>query len=81
MITDGNIGSFEIMSDLCWRHFRDWCPGGCRDERMELHCEGEDGYSIPHPERPDRVRAVMARLTASALAGAPLAHQGGQWDS
>ena len=37
---------------------------------MELHCEGEDGYSTPHPERPDRVRAVMARLTASALAGA-----------
>lgn len=48
---------------------------------MELHCEGEDGYSTPHPERPDRVRAVMARLTASALAGAPLAHQGGLWDS
>jgi hypothetical protein len=36
------------------------------DERMELHEEG--GPSV-HPERPDRVRAVMARLRAAELAG------------
>ena len=38
------------------------------DERMTLHVEGQ-GSS--HPERPDRIRAVMARLTASGLIGAP----------
>lgn len=38
---------------------------------MELHCEAEGGYNSPHPERPDRLRAVMARLTASGLAGGP----------
>jgi hypothetical protein len=37
------------------------------DERMELH---EEGGCAPHPERPDRIRAVMARLLASGLAGA-----------
>ena len=36
------------------------------DERMTLHVEGQ-GSS--HPERPDRVRAVMARLTASGITG------------
>jgi hypothetical protein len=28
-------------------------------------------YGSPHPERPDRLRAVMARLLASGLAGEP----------
>jgi len=37
------------------------------DERMALHAEGR---SNPHPERPDRLRAVMARLLNSGLAGA-----------
>ena len=36
------------------------------DERMELH---EESGSSMHPERPDRVRAVMARLQAAELAG------------
>jgi hypothetical protein len=36
------------------------------DERMELHVEG--GAS-PHPERPDRIRAVMARLLSTGLGG------------
>ncbi|KAF5828660.1 hypothetical protein DUNSADRAFT_17276 [Dunaliella salina] len=36
------------------------------DERMELH---EEGKVVPHPERPDRVRAVMSRILASNLAG------------
>lgn len=36
------------------------------DERMVLHYEGE--ASQPHPERPDRIRAVMARLLASGIA-------------
>jgi len=39
------------------------------DERMTLHAEGRHN---PHPERPDRLRAVMARLLDSGLAGAPL---------
>lgn len=34
------------------------------DERMEAH---EEGRAHPHPERPDRIRAVMARLQASGL--------------
>lgn len=38
----------------------------CWDERMELH---EESGSSMHPERPDRVRAVMARLQAAELAG------------
>lgn len=38
------------------------------DERMTLHAEGK--WSS-HPERPDRVRAVMARLAASGLTGWP----------
>lgn len=36
------------------------------DERMELHEEGPDST---HPERPDRIRAVMARLRAAQLLG------------
>jgi hypothetical protein len=38
------------------------------DERMEAH---EEGRGSPHPERPDRIRAVVARLLSSGLAGAP----------
>ena len=38
----------------------------CWDERMELH---EEAGPSMHPERPDRVRAVMARLRAAELAG------------
>ncbi|KAL4427667.1 hypothetical protein ABPG75_001756, partial [Micractinium tetrahymenae] len=38
----------------------------CWDERMELH---EESGSSMHPERPDRVRAVMARLRAAELEG------------
>lgn len=37
------------------------------DERMELHGEGR---AAPHPERPDRLRAVMANLLNSGIAGA-----------
>lgn len=37
------------------------------DERMEAH---EEGRGSPHPERPDRIRAVVARLLSSGLAGA-----------
>lgn len=36
------------------------------DERMTLH---EEGGGTGHPERPDRVRAIMARLEAAAVAG------------
>ena len=36
------------------------------DERMTMHSEQS---SAPHPERPDRIRAVIARLQASGLAG------------
>ena len=36
------------------------------DERMELH---EEGGNSTHPERPDRIRAVMARLHAAGLVG------------
>ena len=36
------------------------------DDRMMLHDKG-DGR--PHPERPDRLRAIMARLMKSGLAG------------
>jgi hypothetical protein len=44
----------DALTVLCW------------DERMELH---EEAGSSMHPERPDRVRAVMARLQAAELAG------------
>ena len=37
------------------------------DERMTMHAERS---SALHPERPDRIRAVIARLQASGLAGA-----------
>jgi len=36
------------------------------DEEMLLHDEGK---AVPHPERPDRLRAIMAQLTRSGLAG------------
>ena len=36
------------------------------DERMAEHAEGG---THPHPERPDRVRAVIARLLSCGLAG------------
>ena len=42
------------------------------DERMALHAEGRTN---PHPERPDRLRAVMARLLNSGLAGEPNPYQ------
>jgi hypothetical protein len=34
---------------------------------MLLH---EEGKAVPHPERPDRLRAIMARLVGNGLAGA-----------
>ena len=37
------------------------------DERMTLH---EEDAASPHPERPDRIRAVIARLLSTGLAGA-----------
>ena len=37
------------------------------DERMQLHAECR---ARPHPERPDRIKAVIARLMSSGLAGA-----------
>lgn len=37
------------------------------DERMTMHAEQSAAL---HPERPDRIRAVIARLQASGLAGA-----------
>lgn len=36
------------------------------DERMELHVEGAKS---PHPERPDRIRAVVARILSTGLGG------------
>ncbi len=41
------------------------------DERMTLHREDA---TMPHPERPDRIRAVIARLMSSGLAGALQLH-------
>lgn len=38
----------------------------CYDERMTEH---EEGKPNPHPERPDRIRAVMARLKRQGLLG------------
>ena len=36
------------------------------DNRLVEH---EEGKSSPHPERPDRITAVVARLMKSGLAG------------
>lgn len=36
------------------------------DERLVEH---EEGKRAPHPERPDRITAVVARLMATGLAG------------
>jgi hypothetical protein len=36
------------------------------DERMTLH---EEDSESPHPERPDRIRAVIGRLLSTGLAG------------
>jgi hypothetical protein len=38
------------------------------DDELLLH---EEGKAVPHPERPDRLRAIMARLVGNGLAGAP----------
>lgn len=38
------------------------------DERMLLHEEDDDSS---HPERPDRIAAVWARLQAAELTGGP----------
>ena len=38
------------------------------DDRMELH---DEGGRTPHPERPDRIRAVVARLLSTGLGGEP----------
>lgn len=35
------------------------------DERMQLHAE--DGWGRPHPERPDRVAAVMTQLSGKGV--------------
>jgi hypothetical protein len=37
------------------------------DDEMLLH---EEGKAVPHPERPDRLRAIMARLVGNGPAGA-----------
>ena len=39
------------------------------DQRMLLHRD-ESARGSPHPERPDRIRAVMARLDRAGLTGA-----------
>eukprot|EP00878_Enallax_costatus_P001106 GHUV01001243.1.p1 GENE.GHUV01001243.1~~GHUV01001243.1.p1 ORF type:complete len:446 (+),score=139.99 GHUV01001243.1:316-1653(+) len=36
------------------------------DDSMLLH---EEGKAVPHPERPDRLRAIMARLMGNQLTG------------
>jgi hypothetical protein len=36
------------------------------DDEMLLH---EEGKAVPHPERPDRLRAIMARLVGNGVAG------------
>lgn len=36
------------------------------DDEMLLH---EEGKAVPHPERPDRLRAIMARLVGNGLTG------------
>lgn len=38
------------------------------DERMLLHRD-ESARGSPHPERPDRIKAVMARLERAGLTG------------
>jgi hypothetical protein len=42
------------------------CPLIVWDESMLLH---EEGKLEPHPERPDRLRAVMAQLNSNGLTG------------
>lgn len=42
------------------------CPLIIWDESMLLH---EEGKHEPHPERPDRLRAVMAQLSGNGLTG------------
>jgi histone deacetylase 6 len=42
------------------------CPLIIWDESMLLH---EEGKHEPHPERPDRLRAVMAQLSSNGLTG------------
>lgn len=45
------------------------------DERMALHSKGD---GVPHPERPDRLRAILSRMLNSGLAGwfCPLVFKG-----
>eukprot|EP00882_Tetradesmus_deserticola_P016663 GHRQ01017804.1.p1 GENE.GHRQ01017804.1~~GHRQ01017804.1.p1 ORF type:complete len:313 (-),score=92.75 GHRQ01017804.1:197-1135(-) len=43
------------------------------DDAMLLH---EEGKAVPHPERPDRLRAIMARLVGDGVAGAALTKVG-----
>jgi len=42
------------------------CPLIIWDDSMLLH---EEGKQEPHPERPDRLRAVIAQLQGSGLTG------------
>lgn len=42
------------------------CPFIIWDDEMLLH---EEGKAVPHPERPDRLRAIMSRLVGNGLAG------------
>ena len=37
----------------------------------DIMLEHEEGRSMPHPERPDRIKAIISRLMASGLAGEP----------
>lgn len=45
------------------------------DERMELH-EEESGGAAPHPERPNRLRAIVTRLQAGGTVGEHLRDMG-----
>ena len=63
---DASLFSAEASGAPCPSHSMEQMVALLYDERMELHVEG--GHT-PHPERPDRIRAVVARLLASGLGG------------
>lgn len=63
---DASLFSTEASGNPCSSHSTEQKVALLYDERMELHVEG--GHT-PHPERPDRIRAVVARLLASGLGG------------
>lgn len=63
---DSSSGTSSAADVAAHSHHQHSKPLIIWDDDMLLH---EEGKAVPHPERPDRLRAIMARLVGNQLTG------------